>query len=408
MQLKEQHRDDRGVPFVETTLQDVRYALRSLRRHPGFTVVAILSLALGVGVNTAMFSIVNGILVRPLPVENPAELVKLSLQQGSNSATSRFSYLDYRDIRGLASSAFSGMLAYRTSLDGLDAGGRADRVAIHYVSGNYLSVLGVKPALGRLILPSEGEVEGVDPTLVVGFSYWKTRFAGDPIGKLVRVDGHPVTIVGVASEEFRGAQPMLDVQAFVPLGMYGLIEGVFPDGYFKYRSLRLFDALARLKPTVSIQRGQSMLNVVSGNLARMHPGELENVAFRADPETLTRLPGGSQGVVVISALFLAMAALVLTLACVNLANLQMARAAARRKELAVRPALGGSRSRLIPQLLTEVMLLLSIGATAGALLGAWSTRALSPSDIQAFPFAWTSAPTGGSSRMRSPRRLPPP
>jgi macrolide transport system ATP-binding/permease protein len=387
MQLKEQHRDDRGVPLVETTLQDVRYALRSLRRHPGFAAVAILSLALGVGVNTAIFSVVNGILVRPLPVEDPAQLVKLSLQQGSNTATARFSYLDYRDVRDLASSTFSGMLAYRTSLDGLDADGRADRIAIHYVSGSYFSLLGVKPALGRLILASEGEVEGADPTLVLGFSYWKARFAGDPnvVGKLVRLDGHPVTIVGVVSEQFRGAQPMLDVQAFVPLGMYGVIEGVFPDGYIKYRNLRLFDVLARLKPAVSIEQGQSVLNLVSERLARMYPRELEAVAFRADPETLTRLPGGSQGLVVVSALFLAMAALVLTLACVNLANLQMARAATRRKEIAVRAALGGSRSRLIRQLLTEGMLLLSIGALAGALVGGWTIRALNPSDIQGIP-----------------------
>jgi predicted permease len=387
VQLKEQHRDDRGVPFIETTLQDVRYALRSLRRAPGFAMIAVLSLGLGIGLNTAIFSIVNGILVRPLPVQNPAQLVKLSLEQKGGTVTPRFSYLDYRDVRDLASPAFSGMLAYRSSLDGLDADGRADRIAIHYVSGNYFSLLGVKPALGRLILPPEGEVEGADPILVLAFAYWKTRFAADPnvVGKRVLMDGHPVTIVGVVSEGFHGAQPTLDVQAFVPLGMYGSIEGVFPAGYIKYRRLRLFDVLARLKPDASIRQGQSLLNLASERLARIHPRELEAAAFRADPETLTRIPGGSEELVAAAALFLAMAAVVLILACVNLANLQMVRAAARRKEMAVRAALGGSRSRIVRQLLTEGVVLLLIGALVGVALGAWTSRSLTPPDVQGIP-----------------------
>jgi predicted permease len=387
VQLKEQHRDDRGLPFIETTLQDVRYALRSLRRAPGLGIIAILSLGLGIGLNTAIFSIVNGILVRPLPVQDPAQLVKLSLEQKGGTVSPRFSYLDFRDVRDLASPAFSGMLAYRTSLDGLDADGRADRIAIHYVSGSYFSLLGVKPAVGRLILPSEGEVEGADPILVLGFSYWKTRFTGDPhvVGKQVLMDGHPVTIVGVVSEEFHGAQPTLDVQAFVPLGMYGSIEGVFPAGYIKYRSLRLFDVLARLKPAVSVREGQSILNLASERLAHIYPGELEGAAFHADPETLTRIPGGSEGLVAASALFLAMAAMVLVLACVNLANLQMVRAAARRKEIAVRAALGGSRSRIVRQLLTEGVVLLLIGALVGVAVGAWTSGSLTPPDVQGIP-----------------------
>lgn len=270
-QTAEIYREARAVAWVEAGLQDIRYALRGFRRTPGFTVVAILSLALGIGVNTTLFSLVNMLILRPLPVEDPGQLVTFSSQQKGNFPMPVFSYPEYRDIRDQASPWLSGVLAYCTGLDGLSADGHADRVITHYVTGNYFTLLGVKPGLGRLILPSEGKVEGADPVLVLGYSYWKTHFAGDPniIGKRVLIDGHPVTVVGVAPKQFHGVQALLDVQAYLPLGMDS-ISGDYA-GSLENRSFRNIYLLGRLAPGVSVSQAQSRLKVVSERLSAAYP-----------------------------------------------------------------------------------------------------------------------------------------
>ncbi len=383
-QTAEIYREARAVAWVEAGLQDIRYALRGFRRTPGFTVVAILSLALGIGVNTTLFSLVNMLILRPLPVEDPGQLVTFSSQQKGNFPMPVFSYPEYRDIRDQASPWLSGVLAYCTGLDGLSADGHADRVITHYVTGNYFTLLGVKPGLGRLILPSEGKVEGADPVLVLGYSYWKTHFAGDPniIGKRVLIDGHPVTVVGVAPKQFHGVQALLDVQAYLPLGMDS-ISGDYA-GSLENRSFRNIYLLGRLAPGVSVSQAQSRLKVVSERLSAAYPKDSAGVTVSVEKQLLGRVSGG-KGLLAVGSLFLAMAALVLVLACINLANLLMVRSAARQKEIAMRSALGGSRGRLIRQLLTESFLLTCGGALAGLLVSAWTCSALSTLRLQGVP-----------------------
>ena len=216
------YREGRAIAWVEALAQDIRFALRGFQRSPGFTVVAILSLGLGIGVNVAIFSMVNMLLLRPLPVRDAGQLAILTSQQKGGFQMPVFSYADYRDIREQTAGAFSDMLAYYAGLDGLSADGRADRIMTHYVTGNYFTLLGLKPVLGRVILPSEGKVEGADPVLVLGYSYWKQRFASDPnvIGKRVLLNGQPVTVVGVAPEHFHGVQAMVDIQGYCRLGWH--------------------------------------------------------------------------------------------------------------------------------------------------------------------------------------------
>jgi predicted permease len=374
-------------PSVEDFLTDIRYALRILWKAPAFTAVAILSLALGIGCNTAIFGLVNTVLLRPLPVKDPNQLVTLAFQQRGGAFTPVFSYPDYRDIREQATGAFSDVLAYRVGLDGLSVNGQADRIMVHYVTGNYFTLLGVKPVLGRLILPSEGEAPEADPVLVLGYSFWQTRFAGDSnvIGKRVLIDGHPVTIVGVAPQQFRSVQAVIDVQGYLPLGMV-LVEGNYPRGLLTYRNMRMFSLVGRLRPEVTLNQAQTALRIVGRRLAESYPTLLEGMTLDAQPEPLGRIPlGGSQRLVAVSVLFLGMAALVLVLACVNLANLLLVRTTARAKEIAMRAALGGSRNRLIRQLLTESVVLAFLGAVAGLVLGAWTSRAFSTPEVQGIP-----------------------
>jgi predicted permease len=385
--VKEETREVWSVLWLEQLLQDMRHGLRMLRRSPGFTAVAILSLALGIGSNTAIFGLVNTVLLRPLPVKDPDQLATLSFQQRGGSFTSVFSYPDYRDIREQSAAAFSDILAYRVGLDGLIVNGHADRIMVHYVTGNYFTLLGVKPVLGRLIISSEGEAPEADPVLVLGYSYWQTRFAGDPnvVGKRVLIDGHPVTIVGVAPQQFRSVQAVIDVQGYLPLGMV-FVEGNYPQGLLSSRNMRMFSLVGRLRPEVTLNQAQTVLQIVGMRLSETYPALLEGMTLDAQPEPLGRLPlGGSQRLVAVSALFLGMAALVLVLACVNLANLLMVRATARGKEIAMRAALGGSRSRLIRQLLTESVVLAVLGAVAGLVLGAWTSRAFSTPEVQGIP-----------------------
>ena len=386
-QTTELYRDRRGIPALETFLQDIRYAARTARKAPAFTAVAIISLALGIGCNTAVFSLLNAVLWRPLPVESSDRLITLSLQQPGDEATAAFSYPDYRDLRQRVGKAFVDILAYRVGLDGLSANGSADRVMVHYVSGNYFSLLGVKPALGRLILPSEAERLNADPILVLGYSYWQARFAGDTnvVGKRVLIDGHPLTIVGVAAPEFRSVQGLIDVQAYLPLGML-LVEGNYPRDVLDARSMRMFSLVGRLRPEVKEAQVRSLLKAVSRQLALQNPTVLTGATIDAQPEALSRLPlGESRRLMTVSALFLALAALVLVLTCVNLTNLLLIRGMARERELAMRAALGASRGRLLRQLLTESLMLGISGAVMGALLGTWTSRAFGTPRVQGIP-----------------------
>src|SRR5271155_2137829 len=368
---------------METLLQDIRYGARMLMKNPGFLIVAVITLALGIGANTAIFSMVDAFLLRPLPVKDPAQITVLAFQQKQGNFQTQFSLADYRDIRDQSTGVFSDVFSYQFGLDGLSVDGKADRVMTNYVSGNYFSALGLKPALGRLILPSEGEVPGADPVMVLAYSYWQTRFGGDPgvVGRRVSVDGHPITIVGVAPKGFVGVYPILSVQGYLPMGM-ATIAGNSSD-FMTNRQIRDVPILARLRPGVSLQQAQAVLAVVSQRLAQEYPDANKDVSVAVFPELRARPnPDPKNTVLVVGSLFLGLAVMVLLLACVNVANILLVRATVREREMAIRAALGAARIRMIRQLLTESVLLAMLGGIAGALLGYWGSSALGSINVQ--------------------------
>src|ERR1700730_5134504 len=205
------------LPGMLNFWRDIQYAFRTLTKNPGFAFIGIVTLALGMAVNTTLFSVINGILLRPLPVPHPEQITVLSLQQSGLPGNYRFSYPDYEDLRDQADS-FSDILGYRVALAAVAVDQKADHCIISRVSSNYFSSLGVKPAYGRLILPTEGRTPGADAVLVLGNSYWRKRFASDPhvVGEKVVINEHPFTIVGVAAKEFKGTYAVLDMDAYIP------------------------------------------------------------------------------------------------------------------------------------------------------------------------------------------------
>ena len=368
---------------METLLQDIRYGARMLMKNPGFLIVAVITLALGIGANTAIFSMVDAFLLRPLPVKDPAQITVLAFQQKQGNFLTQFSLADYRDIRDQSTGVFSDVFAYQFGLDGLSVDGKADRVMTNYVTGNYFSSLGLKPALGRLILPSEGDVPGADPVMVLGYSYWQTRFGGDPgiIGRKVSVDGQPITIVGVAPKDFVGVYPILSVQGYLPMGMATIAGN--PSDFTTNRQIRNVPILARLRPGASIQQAQAALAVISQRLAQEYPETHKNLSMRAFRELEARPnPDPNHTVFVVGGLFLGLAVMVLLLACVNVANILLVRSTVREREMAIRAALGAARIRMIRQLLTESVLLALLGGVAGVLLGYWGSSALGSVNVQ--------------------------
>jgi predicted permease len=368
---------------METLLQDIRYGARMLMKNPGFLIVAVITLALGIGANTAIFSMVDAFLLRPLPVKDPAQITVLAFQQKQGNFLTQFSLADYRDIRDQSTGVFSDVFAYQFGLDGLSVDGKADRVMTNYVTGNYFSSLGLKPALGRLILPSEGDVPGADPVMVLGYSYWQTRFGGDPgiIGRKVSVDGQPITIVGVAPKDFVGVYPILSVQGYLPMGMATIAGN--PSDFMTNRQIRNVPILARLRPGTSIQQAQAALAVISQRLAQEYPETHKNLSMRAFRELEARPnPDPNHTVFVVGGLFLGLAVMVLLLACVNVANILLVRSTVREREMAIRAALGAARIRMIRQLLTESVLLALLGGVAGVLLGYWGSSALGSVNVQ--------------------------
>jgi hypothetical protein len=270
--------------------QDLRYGLRMLGRNPSFTAVAVITLALGIGANTAIFSLVDGFLLRGLAVPNSGQLVSLGFWRGRGDTVGVFSYPDLKDV-GKQMQGSMEVFAYRFGIDGLSHGGQAEHIITNYVSANYFGILDVKPALGRLILPSEGDPSRSDPVLVLGYSYWKNGFGGDPgvIGKQVRIDGHSLAVIGVAPKDFQGALNDVDIQAFMPLNMFHL-EFNFP---YSSRAARGLFALGRLKSGTGLRQAQAALNVIAARLAQQYPTTDSGAKIRVYPQTdaaLTPMP----------------------------------------------------------------------------------------------------------------------
>jgi predicted permease len=366
--------------MMTNLFSDLRYALRQLRRSPGFAAIAIFTLALGIGVNTAIFSVVNGLLFRSLHIRQESRVVEIAFQQKGTNWQTQFSLPEYRDLHDQTKNVFSDVIADQLGIDGLSMqGSRPDRAMTDYVTGNFFSVLGVRPLLGRFFLPSEGETPGTDPVMVLSYAYWTQHFAGDPhiIGRKVSLNGHPITIVGVAPREYHGLFAILGVQAYLPLSMVVTIENEPVDMLNQWTNRALF-VYGRLQPGITTHQANATLAVVAHRFAAEQPGTEKDAALRTFPLYLGRNGSlDSQNTIgLVSVLFLGLAGLVLLLACVNVVNLLLVRASVREREMVIRSALGAQRSRLIRQMLTESVLLAFFGGAAGIGLGLWGSSLL--------------------------------
>lgn len=346
-------------------LQDLPYASRMLRKNPGFTIVAVLSLALGIGANTAIFSMINTVLLRPLPVAKPEQLVALN-NTADNRTFPSFSYPNYKDLRD-RNDAFSDLIAYRFTPLSLSHDGINERLWGFEVSGNYFEALGVNAALGRVISLDDDRAPGASPFTVVSYKCWQQRFGGDPaiIGRDVIVNGRSFTIIGVAARGFNGTEIVAAPELWFPLSMQAQLES--GRSWLDARGVENIFVQGRLKLGVGARQAQAAVNELAAQLEREYPDDNEGKRITLSPPGL--IGNSMRGPVLgFAGLLMVIVGLVLLLACINLANLLLARAAERRREIAVRLALGASRSRLIRQLLTESVLLALIGGALGLVL----------------------------------------
>ncbi|HMD08433.1 MAG TPA: ABC transporter permease [Candidatus Acidoferrum sp.] len=386
-QTKEAYRERRGLPVLETSLQDLRFAARMLRKNLGVTVIVVLTLALGVGANTAIFGLVNGLLLQRLPVPAAEQIAALVIQSGDSSLGALgFSYpqfVEFRKQTATICEVFGSATAWRLNFT---AEGHSDTLTVGGVSSNYFSALGVRPALGRLILPGEGEHPGEPAILVLSYSFWQRRFGGDPqvIGKQARMGGKPATIVGVMEKEFRGQFSVFDMDAYAPLST--AFDKSSATNFWNSRDIHLMLVLGRLKPGVTFAQAQSRFDVISRRLAAQYPATDKDLSVRVMDERFSRpIPYANNAFIVFSGLFLILGALVLLLACTNIANILMARASVRQREMAIRAALGGARFRLVRQMLTETMLTALLGGVAGVTLGASLSHLASSTHLSNIP-----------------------
>jgi putative ABC transport system permease protein len=385
-QVKEECHDARGVLPLDTLAQDVRYGLRMLAKAPALTAIIAVTLALGIGANTAIFSMVNAFLLRPLPVGAPDQITVLAIQQKDAPVGSGgFSYPEFADFRNQADT-FSDVFGVVLGTVQITVNDRSDQCGAHYVSDNFFPALNVKPAAGRFPIAGESETPGGPMLAVISYAYWQRVFGGDPgaIGRQIRVDGKSATIIGVAPKGFQGMFSFFAIDVYLPMSAIALEE--FGNAFWTSRDLRRILAFGRLKPGVSLLQAQSSLDVIAARLAGQYPATDKWYTVRAVPEKLARpIPYANNAFVGFSGLFLVLAAFVLLLACMNVENILLARGAARQREMAIRAALGARRARLMLQMLTESILLAILGGAAGMILGLWANHLTSSIHLRDFP-----------------------
>jgi predicted permease len=350
--------------------QDFLVAIRRLRSSPGFTLAAIVTLALGIGANTTVFSAVNALVFRSLAVDRPDELVSVNARMGKNALPVQ-SYLNYIDFRD-RNSVLTGLVAYRPQPANfsMGSGGNNLRMWGYEVSGNYFDVLGVRAARGRMLTPDDDRVRGGHPVAVISWACWQNRFSADPqiAGRTIKLNGMNYTVLGVTPREFVGTEMIYTPEIFVPMAMVAQIEGG-ENWMDERKSFNLF-LLGRRKPGVGTVQAQAALDSIAGDLGREYPKENAGMRIELTPPGLfgNLLRGTIQG---FAAVIMGVSGLVLLIACVNLASLLLARAADRRRDTAIRLALGAGRGHLIRQLLTESLILSALGGAAGILLAIW-------------------------------------
>jgi putative ABC transport system permease protein len=382
-------------------LQDLRFAVRRLLKAPGFTISAVIVLTLGIGVNAAVFNLVHNLLFAPPAFSNPSELVQVFSQDRTNPKSYRgFSYPAYRNIRE-QDNIFNDVTGFNMAIVGLGQRGDTRRAFASLVCSNYFSVLGISLEQGRTFLPEE-EIPGRNtPVAIVSYGYWQKHNL-DPavLGSELLIDGRPFTIVGITPRGFTGTMQVFSVEVWLPLSVYDQLANDFEQDNKKRfgdpagRQLML---IGRLKPSINAIAAKAELDALAGNLERAFPVEQKDQIFTTTPVprfSVSTSPSSESDIAGIGPLLLGMSVAVLLVACLNLANMLLASSMARRKEIAIRLAVGGSRKRIVRQLLTEGFLLALAGGAGGLILGLWSTDLLVASLRSLFPLdvVWYSRP----------------
>ena len=372
---KEQCREARGLAWLDDLRGDLLYAFRTLARTPVFAAVAIVSLALGIGANTLAFSAVYSLVLKPLPIDRPDEVVFVQ----PVGPVAGMSFPNYRDLRDRAVT-FAGLAGYRISpmnIDaGIGAGGAPRRTWGYLATGNYFDVLGVTPALGRFFHADDDRRAGAAPLVVLSHEYWTTHAAADPgiIGRTIRINRMPYTVIGVAPRGFRGTERFYPAEAWVPMMMQAQIE--IGNPWLERRATGNTWVIGRLNTGVSPAAATANLNAIAADLARDYPDVNKSLRFKlAQPGFVGDALG--QPVTAFTVGLLALAALVLLIACANLASVVAARGADRQRELAIRISIGAGRWRIVRQLLTESLVIAVIGGAAGCAVATAGARALS-------------------------------
>lgn len=377
--VKELARDAWGWRRLEDLFEDLRYGVRMLRNNPAFTAAGVLAIALGIGINVGIFSVLNGVALRQLPVPRAAQIVSVSQVlhghfsrnvHGEGGLFSYSEYLDYRDH----SHVFSGLIGYEPFVEATLAGGRLQQLLGALTSCNYFDVLNEHPAHGRGFIESDCRAPGANPVVVISDDLWRRTFSADPslVGKTILLNGSSYTVIGVAPPRFTGTD-VVPSAFWAPITMQGTLDAGGED-YLKDDNLSWLAMLGRVQPGITVPQVRADLSVIAGRLDSRHPGRTSSLLI--SPATFFGRPAEREVLLPLASIVLAAFGVVLLVACANVSNLLLARASVRHKEIAMRLSIGATRGRLVRQLLTESLLLSLVGGALGSLLAFWSFDAI--------------------------------